>query len=66
MPKLPPPTLMPGPYVMAGIRISLKQLMSRHMLENGGDAGFGVEPSTAWWARVMAPASGWTFCGSAS
>src|SRR5262245_24343480 len=58
MPKFPPPTLMPGPYVTAGIRISLKQLMSRHMLENGGDAGLGVPPSTAWWARVMAEANG--------
>src|SRR5206468_8724679 len=64
--EVSPPTLMPGPYVTAGIRISLKQLMSRHMLENGGDAGLGVPPSTAWWARVMAEASGSTFFGSAS
>jgi hypothetical protein len=28
---------------MAGILISLKQLMSRHMLEKGGDAGGAAE-----------------------
>ena len=33
MRKMPPPTLTPGPYVSEGIRISLKQLRSRHMLE---------------------------------
>ena len=32
--------------VFDGMRISLKQLMSRHMLENGGEAGLGMPPIT--------------------
>ena len=40
----PPPELTPGPYVSEGILISLKQLMSRHMLDAGIGAGVRIIP----------------------